>query len=46
MIPKGISQTSLPNPKYNNNNNDNIIYTVEKEITNSKNHLCISNLEI
>jgi hypothetical protein len=36
MIPKRISQTSIPDPKY----------TLENEITNSRDHLCNSYLEI
>jgi hypothetical protein len=38
MIPKGISQTTIPNPKY--------IRTLEKKITNPGLRLCSSNLEM
>ncbi len=37
MTIKGISETSMPKPQ---------IYTLEKDITNSRDHLCDSNLEI
>jgi hypothetical protein len=39
MIPKEISQTPIPNPKY-------ILYIEKEIIKNSRDHLCSSNLEI